>query len=265
MLNAVVILNKKTEVSSLTQKLKKISIFNEINGFINVDEAVNLLREKTVNIVFADYSIEDSQGDEVSKVLHETSPETDLIYLAEDESHAYDAWKSFALGYLVKPVSDEDVINQLLKIYKHAFAQKDRIVFRCFGNFECFYKGQPINFERKQAKEFLAYLIDRKGAEVSENEIRAILWEDAEDTIARKSYLRTLASIIRKKFESLGQPDVFTNSHGFYCINMELIDCDYYEYLKGNDNMGTFRGEYMKQYSWAEETVAALEFDFYEE
>lgn len=265
MLKSAIVLEKKSELSSLKAKMLKMSIFDSVESFNSVDNLIDFVSNNEANLVISDYKMEDSEGNEISEILNDVSPESDLIYLSDDESNAYDAWKSYALGFLVKPVKADDINNQLMKIYKHILNKNDKIMCRCFGNFECFYKGQPINFERKQAKEFLAYLVDRKGAEVSENEIRAILWEDAEDTIARKSYLRTLASIIRKTFDSIGQDKVFSNNHGSYCINMDLIDCDYYEYLNGSEKFGTFRGEYMMQYSWAEETVAALEFDYFDE
>lgn len=265
MLKAAIVFENKNELNTLNKKLCKMSAFDKVDAFNKVDELIEFVSNNEVNIVISDFKAEDSEGNEISEILHNASPQTDLIYAADTEAYAYEAWNSYAAGFILKPVKEEDILNQIRRIYKHILNKYDKLMFRCFGNFECFYKGQPVKFERKQAKEFLAYLIDRRGAEVSENEIRAILWEDAEDTIARKSYLRTLASIIRKSFEALGQNNVFNNNHGSYSINMELIDCDYYEYLNGSEKFGTFRGEYMMQYSWAEETVAALEFEFYDE
>ena len=39
------------------------------------------------------------------------------------------------------------------------------------------------------------------------------------------------------------------------------MDCDYYRLLKGDMSLlDSYRGEYMKQYGWAEITNARLEF-----
>ena len=44
----------------------------------------------------------------------------------------------------------------------------------------------------------------------------------------------------------------------FYRIDTDLIKCDYISFLEtGKPN---FHGEYMTQYSWAEETCAMLQF-----
>ena len=42
-----------------------------------------------------------------------------------------------------------------------------------------------------------------------------------------------------------------------YSIDTSKVICDYYEYLKVGKPQ--FYGEYMSQYSWAEETCAMLE------
>ncbi|MGN0553301.1 MAG: hypothetical protein ACI4I1_07950, partial [Oscillospiraceae bacterium] len=62
---------------------------------------------------------------------------------------------------------------------------------------------------------------------------------------------------LRKTLESVGAGNVLLHSgiHS-YSLNTDLIDCDYYRYLQCGEP--SFRGEYMKQYSWAEETCALL-------
>lgn len=41
-----------------------------------------------------------------------------------------------------------------------------------------------------------------------------------------------------------------------YALNTGLVDCDYYSFTQSGEP--AFRGEYMKQYSWAKETCALL-------
>ena len=44
----------------------------------------------------------------------------------------------------------------------------------------------------------------------------------------------------------------------YYRVDTAKMSCDYFDYLK--DGTPRFLGEYMKQYSWAEDTCAMLEF-----
>ena len=54
----------------------------------------------------------------------------------------------------------------------------------------------------------------------------------------------------------IGMEDILVKNGYFYSIDTRKVSCDYYEFLeKGTPK---FYGEYMAQYSWAEETCAAL-------
>ena len=40
---------------------------------------------------------------------------------------------------------------------------------------------------------------------------------------------------------------------------MSIVDCDYFRYLKNDENnMDVFHGQYMQDYSWGESTLAAM-------
>ena len=55
---------------------------------------------------------------------------------------------------------------------------------------------------------------------------------------------------------SVGAEDVLLHAGIRYSLNTELVDCDYFRFLQFGKP--SFSGEYMKQYSWAEETCAML-------
>lgn len=56
-----------------------------------------------------------------------------------------------------------------------------------------------------------------------------------------------------------GADDIIIKNRNTVRLKPELVDCDYYEYLKGNlSSVNTYQGEYMHQYSWAEMTTAVL-------
>lgn len=73
-----------------------------------------------------------------------------------------------------------------------------------FGGFEVFVDGSPLLFKRSKAKELLAYLVDRRGASVSNSDARTILWEDGVDSISQKSYFRTIVTELRAALKKSG-------------------------------------------------------------
>jgi hypothetical protein len=56
----------------------------------------------------------------------------------------------------------------------------------------------------------------------------------------------------------IGAENVFRHDTPYYWVDINLIRCDYIDFLE--IGKPPFRGEYMSQYSWAEETCAMLQF-----
>ena len=122
-----------------------------------------------------------------------------------------------------------------------------------------FYNRSPVRFERQQTKELLAYLVDRRNALVSTGELMAVLWEGMPDTASRRSQLRTLISDLRRTMEGLGYPNLVVKQRGGIAVNLNYRECDYYAYMRGMPGaVNSYKGEYMRQYSWAEPTAALL-------
>ena len=135
---------------------------------------------------------------------------------------------------------------------------RGKLGVRCFGYFDVFYGDDPLIFARAKTKELLAYLVDRGGAACTGGEIELALWEDAGAVKDTRHYLRILTNDLRAALASVGLEDVLIREHNQWAVRRSMLDCDYYRMLDGGED--TFDGEYMKQYSWAEETLARLEF-----
>lgn len=132
---------------------------------------------------------------------------------------------------------------------------------RCFGYFELFFNGQPLHFGRKQTKELIAYLIDRRGSSCTADEIACALWEYSLDAEKMKHRVRNLIADLRAVLRSVNMEHLIIRGRETIAIKHGEIVCDYYDYLSGIRNSdATFRGEYMEQYSWSESTKAALTF-----
>jgi two-component SAPR family response regulator len=154
----------------------------------------------------------------------------------------------------MKPVSAKDVQEEIDNI--KGIRQKEKpLTVKCFGNFEVFAKGEKLTFKRSKTKELLAFLVDRNGAGVTVAEIGVALWENDEDR-KNKNYIHQLFRDLRQSLEAVGIEEIFERNHYFYSINSGKLDCDYYAYLK--TGKPEFHGEYMAQYSWAEETCGLL-------
>ena len=124
-----------------------------------------------------------------------------------------------------------------------------------------FWGGQPLAFHRKQSKELLAYLVDRRGASCTAEEIIAVIWGDEADMKSAKQRLRNLVNDLKTILKGIGFGDVLIRQGSSLAVRKTRVDCDYFRMLAGDmDAVNAFRGEYMEQYSWAELTKGILHF-----
>ena len=72
--------------------------------------------------------------------------------------------------------------------------------------------------------------------------------------------LRNLIVDIKHTFKELGIQDFFISEYNNFRINPEIIKCDYYDFLNGDQTaVKSFMGEFLSQYSWAEDVAGLLE------
>ena len=147
-------------------------------------------------------------------------------------------------------------------VQHHAKEQEERTLFvRTFGNFEVFYESKPLKFRYLKTKELLAYLIDRKGALCPNREIISVLWEDNPSGSDKYSYLKNLRTDLIHTLSLIGYENSIVRTRGTLGIVRDDFDCDYYSWLKDKKKFsGQYQGEYMKQYSWAEDTHGYIEY-----
>ena len=133
------------------------------------------------------------------------------------------------------------------------------IVIRTFGNFDVYVKGEPVRFKSAKGKELLAYLVDRRGGNVTRAEAFSVLWEDRDyDRGMQKSFdvvIRRLRETLREyKIEK-----IFEMKQGTMRVCPEHFTCDAYLFYDGDvDVINTYPGEYMSAYSWASMTESFL-------
>lgn len=232
-----------------------------IVGFEDTEEVLNFLQtyEGSFPYAFLDIRLRGMLGIELAKEIKEIHPETRIIFCSAYTEYAMDAFSVHAIGYLLKPITEEKVRQSLRQIdmmlSKEPEPERNKLLVQTFGHFEAFCDGRPLPWERSKAKELLAFLVDQRGASATNAEIALILWED--DSKVRS--VQTIISSLRKTLRRVGMGDVLVRARNRTSINVKKIKCDLYEYLAGDSlAINAYQGEYMSNYSWAEFTNASL-------
>ena len=227
----------------------------EVNKFSDCEKALEFVKEKGADVAFLDINMRGMGGLALAERILAASPDCKIIFCTGYEEYAIPAFKLHASGYLMKPISAEDVQGEIDNI--KGVRQKTKLLtVKCFGNFEVYVNNQKLMFKRLKTKELLAFLIDRNGAGMTAKQICAVLFPDDIDDNKNAAYIRQLVLDLKNTLKTVGAESVLRHETPCYRVDTSLIQCDYISYLE--TGKPEFRGEYMTQYSWAEETCAVL-------
>ncbi|MCD8223402.1 MAG: response regulator [Clostridiales bacterium] len=231
----------------------------ELCGFTSPSMAMDFAKKTEPSIAFLDIEMGTTDGITMAKQLKALWPEIHIIFVTSYEQYALDAFSIHATGYLLKPVSREDIRRELTFIYRERKTSQ-RIQVKTFGGFDVYVDGKPLSFRRMKSKEFLAYLIDRRGSSVTLREAANILFEDGQYDLNRRKYMQTIYAELRSTLQNAGAETMLVKRHNSYAINTDTFDCDSYRFLAGDPiAINNYRRDYMICYSWAEYSMGRLE------
>lgn len=244
--------------------IRQVAPTAELMAFTSAEAALAVIKEQGVfpDIVFCDIEMPGLSGLEFAVRLKTVSPDARMVFVTAYPQYAVEAFRTRAQGYILKPLTPEQVLTELKEL-PHPPAQEpqEKLRVQCFGNFEVFWRGEPLRFERRRSKELLAYLIDRRGAACTSEEVIAALWEDESHTKNAKQRYRNLVNDLKMTLKGIGMSEVLIRRGSYLSVRTDMVDCDYYRMLQGDMTaVNTFRGEYMTNYSWAELTLGTLLF-----
>ena len=252
---AITVDDERPMLTALTQAVCASPDISSVTEFSACSAALEWAKEHRVDFAFLDITMRGMGGLALAEKILELHPNCKIVFCTGYARYALDAFRLHVSGYLMKPIKAEAVQREI----DHIKGEKDKeklLRVQCFGHFEAFAKGTALKFKRSKSKELLALLIDRNGAGMTGKQICARIWPDSGDDGKNMAYLRQLFTNLRQTLESVGAAEVLQQNGYSYLVDTSRIECDYYSFLKSGKP--EFRGEYMTQYSWAEDTCGLL-------
>ena len=244
---------------------KTSECFSSVNGALNADEALAFLSNNDVDVIFIDINMPKTSGLSLYEIIKQKYPHIALIFVTGYSEYALTAFQMHADGYLTKPISVEDVKNEVKNInqQKQRFKITTDVFVQTFGNFEVYVKGTPVKFDRKKAKELLAYLVDKRGTSVVRAELASIFWEDELYNHSKQKQLDVYIQSLKKTLKEYNIQSILEIEKGELRVNPMTFSCDYYDLLDDKkEAMQKYCDNYMNAYSWSENTKAYLSLKF---
>ncbi len=255
------VLKDARSLQAIGQMVTGLAPEAELLSFENGLPALAAAREKEIDVAVLETDLPELNGLDLGQYLQDLYPFVNLIYLSENTDRSFDAMCQHASGYLLAPPT-EALMKRELEDLRHPAVQKKqkRVFAQTFGNFELFVDGKPVAFKYSRTKELVAVLVNNRGAQTTNGEIIACLWEDDGDPDKKASYLSNLRQDLQNTFTRLRLNGIILKQRGSLAIAADRIECDLYDWLenKGNSKYH-YLGDYMNQYSWPEYIHAELD------
>ena len=227
----------------------------DIHAFRYQEELLEDAKKNGCDVAFLDIHMRGMNGVELAKELKSVNPKMNIIFVTGFSEYAGDAMKLHASGYIMKPVTAEEVKRELSDLRFPIAPRKDALLrVQCFGNFDVFLpSGEHMHFERSRSKEIFAYLVHKCGSSCTIKEIAAILFEDEMYDQKQLNYMQQLTHSLMKSLRAVGAEAAVVKKFNALAVNPDVIDCDYYRFKELDAGaVNSYENEYMSQYYWAD-------------
>lgn len=257
-MRAIIVEDEPLMTEAFLRMSKGIEDLNIVGTFETAEEAVEYSENHLFEIAFLDIELPGKNGIECARVLREKTPELLIVFIS-----AYDDYvrESNLLGgddYIVKPYKAETIEKTMEKMRLLVRRQKKNVYVQMFGRFTVIKDGVPIPL-RGKAKEILAFILVKRGKEVSNEEIYCAIWESREySNVHMKVYYNALKRLKDSLQKYKLQDMIFSTARG-QMANTETFDCDYYSWQDDHiDKSIRFEGEFLTEYSWGEYILGSI-------
>ncbi len=234
----------------------------EAKGFTRSWDALEWLETHSADLALLDIEMPEMNGIELTARIKQLRPDIAVIFLTGYAQYALDAFSVHANGYLMKPVMEEKLSQEIAYALANRPPRRDaHILIQTFSGFDVFVDGEIVAFSQAKCKELLAFLVDKQGNSVTRSEAFAALWEDRAYDRAMQKLLDNIIRSMRQTLEAYHIAEIFEMQRGTMRIRPEAFTCDAYRFFLGDsDAVSAYRGEYMSAYSWASITESYMDF-----
>ncbi|MBQ7593602.1 MAG: response regulator [Synergistaceae bacterium] len=114
--NVIIVDDSKIILSDCLSVLGEVIPNATITGFVWPMEAIEYAKKNRVALAVLDIELGTASGLDLCKTLLEINSRTNIVFLTAYADYSLDAWKTEASGFMLKPLTADDVREQLKKL-----------------------------------------------------------------------------------------------------------------------------------------------------
>ncbi len=227
-MNVILVDDEIPALSDLENAVSEALPNASINSFSKARQALAFIDENTVDIAFLDINMRVFNGLVLAAKIQEKWHNANIIFCTGYGEYTADAMRLHASGYLMKPVSVND-IKEELKFLRFAVDDIQYLLnVRLGTDIEITDKaGNPVRFKRHLTKKLFTLLIAGNGKSISVDDICDHLWSSSNNNVylneKNKNYLMQLFVDLRKSLDHCGAADILKKDEAGYYADTSLI------------------------------------------
>lgn len=260
-MNTIIVDADESARNTLVVMMRDLKRINVIEQFSNAEDALQYVMEQQpeLELVILDVQLPQMNGVDLVERLKAIYHDIIIIFEANSDEYAMDAFRMKAAGYVLKPYRKNELDYALESAFLLSKRTSKRIYARTFGHFDLFVNGEPVHFKSAKAKELLALLVDRQGGVVTSEQVIATLWEERPNDGGTQNLASKITKTLKRELDAVGAGDIICLGRGTRNLIVNALDCDLYQFLAGEKEARfKYYGEYMSDYEWGENRIEAL-------
>ena len=250
--------DEKPALNNFRLTVASILEIESITTFQSGQAALDWAEDHLADVAFLDIEMPGIGGLELAKALKNKIPSIRIVFVTAYSQYALDAWGVDAMGYLLKPYAVSDILKELAKC-SYTPLPSQSILINTIPNFSVTIDGHPLSISGAKPREPLALLVDRGSRGLTTGEGISCLWPEKPSDVSSQSLFRMTYKRLADSLEEAGVSHLIESKDNRRYLQVDRVDCDLYRILAGDRNtMKKYNGQYMQEYSWAEERNGQL-------
>ena len=99
-----------------TTVLENVEMIDEVKPFHSANDLISYMMEEEVDVAFLDIMMDDADGISLAMEIKRIQPQCKIIFVSSSREFALEAFQVYASGYLLKPMTEDEVVSVLLNI-----------------------------------------------------------------------------------------------------------------------------------------------------
>ena len=114
--NVIMVDDIKPIVNGGVSTLQEVMPNVTVTGFTKAADAIEYAKANHVALAFLDIELGSTSGLDLCRTLLEINPRTNVVFLTGYREYSFDAWKTGACGFMLKPLTPDSIREQLAKL-----------------------------------------------------------------------------------------------------------------------------------------------------